>query len=283
MRGARRTARRALTLFEVIIAITLMVMLIAAMLAFFWQTVEVRDFAALSSERTRLARQVLHRLSTELRGCVGALELGFPVEHRFLGERRSVTFLSTALPDDSQYQFYDEFDDQPPAQHDLRLLRYALWVDPENETDEGEPIVGGILRTERRTLNQFIIDEEDPLTERTELFCHELGFVEFRYFDGVQWDTRWTVTDGNSLPQLVQITVGYNPITSDENEDRDLESYPIEEYPFGDDLPHPDRYSVIVKLPAASRFLESRFSKMRNDLIESFGVEGDLVEGGTGP
>lgn len=279
----RRRGRPGLTLFEVIISISLIVMLTAAMLTFFWQTVEVRDLAAGSSERTQLARQVLSRLASELRGCVGSAEVNFPLEQRFAGDRRSITFLTTALPDESQYRFYGEFDDLPPGQHDLRLLRYALWVDPDNKTDDGEPIVGGILRTERRTLNQFRIDEEDPLTEKTELFSYELGYIEFRYFDGVQWDTKWTVTGGNSLPQLVQITVGFLPISAEEYEDRDLESYPIAQYPFGDDRPHPDRYSTIVRLPAASRLFESRFEKLRSDLLDASGVGGDLFEGGAGP
>lgn len=273
-RAARKRRARALTLFEVIIAISLIVMLMSAMVTFFWQTIEVRDTTSASAERTQLARQVLNRIAAELRGCLGSMELGFPVEQRFAGDRRGVTFLTTALPDEHQYQFFGEFDTLPPAQHDLRLLRYSLWVDPENKTDEGEPIVGGVIRTERRTLNQFRIDEEDPLTERNELFSYELGYLEFRYFDGVEWDTKWTVTSGNSLPQLVQVTVGFKPVTTEELEDTDLQSYPLTEYPFGDDLPHPDRYSMIVRMPAADRFFQSRFENMKTDMLETLGVGG---------
>lgn len=278
--GGRRSPRvRGLTLFEVIISLALIAMLSAAMFSFFWQTIEIRDQAAGAAERTQLARQVLGRMATELRGCVGSMDLGFPIENRFSGTRRGITFLTTVLPDPHQYEFYGEFDDLPPAQHDLRLLGYTLWVDPDNKTDKGEPIVGGIIRTERRTLNQFLIDEDDPLTEKHELFTYELGFLEFRYFDGVEWDTSWTVTSGNSLPQLVQITVGFNPVTSDEYEDRDLDSYPIRDFPFGDDQHRTDRYSTIVRMPAADRFFQSRFERMRGEMLESLGIEG-LTGGG---
>jgi len=292
--------RRALTLLEVIIAVSLITMLLGAMLTFFWQVIEVRDTAAAAADRMQIARQVLSRVAAELRGCVGFEEIGFPieqplVEEEFLdefdeveeapvlaeqkvpllvGDRRHITFLTTRLPAAHQYDFFREAVEPPPAQHDLTQVSYWLWVDPEETDEEGDPIIGGIIRTEKKTLNQFLVELEDPLDVRNDLWSHELGYLEFRYFDGVEWSVSWNVTQGNSLPQLIQVTVGFEPCTADELENRDLDDYPLEEYPYGDDREHSDRYSIIVRIPAADRFFSSRVQRVGQELTEQLGVEG---------
>ncbi|RMF77246.1 MAG: prepilin-type N-terminal cleavage/methylation domain-containing protein, partial [Planctomycetota bacterium] len=271
---AVRRPRRALTLLEVIIAISLIALLLAILLTFFVETVRMRGEVASAADRSQLARQVLSLMAKELRGTVGFDEVGFPLESRLVGDRRSITFLTTALPSEEQYVEYGEFDDPPPARHDLTEVRYWLWIDPEETDEDGEPIVGGIIRTEKKTLNQFVVEEDDPYDVRNDLWSHELGYLEFRYFDGVEWDTKWELSQGNSLPQMIQITVGFDNITSYELEDQDLEDYPIEEYPFGPDLPDRDRYSVIVRIPAADKFFGSRVERVGRQLAEQMGVEG---------
>src|SRR4051812_3458091 len=98
--AARRisTRVRGMTLFEVVIAIALIALLMATLLIFMWQTGKVREQAKRGVERTQLARQVLDRLAAELRGCIGSDQIGFPIEQRLAGTRRSITFLTTALP-----------------------------------------------------------------------------------------------------------------------------------------------------------------------------------------
>jgi len=191
-----------------------------------------------------------------------------------IGNRRNITFLTTTLPAEYQYDFYRQDVTPPPARHDLTQVSYWLWVDQEDTDENGNPVVGGIVRTEKRTLNQFLVELDDPLDVRNDLWSHELGYLEFRYFDGVEWSTTWNVTQGNSLPQLIQITVGFEPITGDELEDRDLEEYPLSRYPYGDDQEHPDRYSIIVRMPAADRFFGSRFQRVGQQVTEQLGVEG---------
>ncbi len=291
---------RALTLLEVIVAMGLMGTLLGAMLAFFWQVIETRDTAVAAADRMQVARQVLSRIAAELRGCVGFEEFGFPIEQPLveeewleatddfedvaapvvvegsvpllIGERRHITFLTTTLPAEHQYDFFSEAEDPPPAQHDLTQVSYWLWVDPEETDEDGNPIVGGIIRSEKKTLNQYIVELEDPLDVRNDLWSHELGYLEFRYFDGVEWTTTWDVREGNSLPQLIQVTVGFEPCTADELESRDLDEYPLDQYPFGDDQEHPDRYSVIVRIPAADKFFSSRVQRLGEQLTDQLGL-----------
>jgi hypothetical protein len=263
-----------MTLFEVVVAISLIVLLMSALLTFYWQAIQMREQVGRIADRTEIARQVLGRLAAELRGCVGKEDFGFPVEQRLAGDRRTITFLTTTLPDEQQYQYFGEFDKLPPGQHDLRELKYELWIDPQKKTEENEPLVGGIVRTEKKTLNQTLVDEDNPLQIRHDLWSHELGYIEFRYFDGVEWATKWDVTEGNPLPHLVQITVGFDSLTQAELDNKDLDTYPIEQYPLGDDLPHPDRYSVMVRIPAADQLFSSRLQKVGRDINEQFGTEG---------
>lgn len=271
-----RRGVRALTLLEVIIALAIIAVLLTAMLSFFWNFVEARKQASYYADRTQIARQVLDRMAAELRSCVGLDEIGFPLERgqRLTGDRRSIGFLTLALPERHQYETLGPEDVPPPAQHDLRYVGYSLWLDTENLDDNGDPMCGGIVRTEKRTLNQFLVDEEDPEQVRNDLWSHELAYLEFRYFDGVEWDTKWDITEGNALPQLIQVTVGFNKLTMDELEDRDLDEYALSEYPLGDDQTHPDRYSTIVRLTGADRFFSSRIQRVGKQFSDQLGVGG---------
>jgi type II secretory pathway pseudopilin PulG len=265
-----RTAARGMTLFEVIISISLIAMLLGTLMTFFWQTVRVREQVTRMTDRTQIAEGILGHLAAELRGSVGLDKTGFPVQ-QFAGARRSITFLTTALPPKDEYAFFTESQQGPVPQDDLREISYSLWVDPEKTTESGDPLVGGIVRTERRATipainEEEIAEDEDPLYLRHDLWAHELGYLEFRYFDGAQWTTQWNVTQGNALPHLVQVTVGFDSLTKDELEDRDLQQYPIEQEEFylGPDKPNPDRYSLIVRIPAADQAFSSRLSRLAN-------------------
>jgi hypothetical protein len=275
-RGHNLSGRRfALTLLEVILAVSIIIIMMSVMLTFMWRTLQIREQVIADADHAQIARLFLEKISDELRGVLGGEELNFPVEQRLLGTRRSIEFLTTEMPERTQFTFYSETDEQPPARHDVQWVSYSLWVDENETTEDGDPMVGGILRTLRRTLSQTIVDEEEPLQQRSDNWAPELGFLEFRYFDGVEWHTEWQLTEGNSLPQMIMITVGYDNITMPEWEDYDLDDYPIEDYPLGPDEPFSvDRYSVLVRLPAADRFFSSRLQTLGQSMTEDFGVEG---------
>lgn len=263
-----------MTLLELIVSIALIAMLMAALFSFYWQTMQIRDKASARAEQTQIARQVLDRIAGELRGTLGTEALGFPVAARLQGDRRSIHFLTSSLPAQEQYHIYRESETPPAAQHDLRDVSYSLWIDADKRTETDDPTVGGIIRTEKKTLNQFLVDEDKPEELRSDLWSYELGYLEFRYYDGVQWDTKWDLNEGNSLPQLVMVTVGFKSLTQAELDDADLEEFPIEEYPYGDNRWRSERFSVIVRLPGADRMFGSRFQRVGKQMSEQMGVEG---------
>lgn len=297
----RTLRRRAVTLLEVILAVLLISLLMATMLTFFWQTLRVRDDAALEAQRMHLANAVLDQISNELRGVPGFEQLGFEGEVLLVGDRRSISFLTTALPAEFQYDLFDEreLSDRPAAQHDLRVVTYFLWFDPDEADDEGTLSTAGIVRIEKQTLAQATVDlaaleaqldadevggalrvaaedDNDEIDVHTTLWAPEMGYLEFRYFDGIEWTTTWDITAGNSLPQMIQLTVGFDSISEDEGEDRDLDEFPIDqpETALGPDRPNINRYRAMIRLPAADRFYGSRVQRVGQDLTEQFGIDG---------
>ncbi len=281
---------RSLTLLEVIISIALIGLLLGALLTFFYQTLTTREKARQAADRTQLVQQVLARISAELRGCIGVDKINFPLQ-QFVGERRKITFVTTPLPPADSYNLITTALAQPNLQDDLREITYELWIDPEETTEDGEPLVGGILRTERQAINPYIPESEVPEDQdliylRHDLWSHELGYLEFRYFDGVEWTTNWTVTSGNPLPQLVQITVGFDSLIREELEDQDLHSYPLDRYPLGPDVPNDNHYATIVRLPAADQTFASRLHRLADETKEvyQFNAPGEETpEGEAGP
>ena len=90
---------------------------------------------------------------------------------------------------------------------------------------------------------------------------------------------RTLVAEGNSLPHLIQVTVGFRSITQHELEDEDLVEYPIDnpDFALGDDLPHSDRYSILIKIVAADKLFSSRIQRVGQQMAEGLGI------GGLGP
>lgn len=273
----RRAARPAFSLLEVVIATALIAMLVMAMLTFFWQTGRIREAAGKAAARTQLVHQVLERISSELRGALSGEELQWDNLQRFVGDRRSITFLTNPLPAESSYAIYTQADAPPPALHDRREVTYKLWIDPEDKTEDGEPLVGGILRSERPALapsvdpNELTADEAAEYV-RHDLWSYEFGYLEFRYYDGVEWSTTWRVSEGNPLPHVVQITIGFDSITQDEIDDKDLTDYPIDEYPLGPDKPSPNRYTSVVRIAGADELFSARLYKLGDEVEEVYGA-----------
>ncbi|MEE9295864.1 MAG: hypothetical protein V3W34_13005 [Phycisphaerae bacterium] len=104
------------------------------------------------------------------------------------------------------------------------------------------------------------LDDEEREGAKHELYAPEIKFIEFFYHDGSRWWDSWEITQGNALPQMVMITVGYEPeLPEDENieiiEDILEDEDDIEPLPA-------DRYLTVVRVPQAdSLFLGPRIQR----------------------
>ena len=289
MDARRRALRSAMTLLEVVISIALIAMLVASLFTFYWQALAIRDHAARSAGRSQVVQQMLGVISAELRNAVAMETIQIGNLQQFVGERRKLTFTTSGLPPKSLYAFFRESEERPAPRDDLYEVTYELWIDPDEETESGDPIVGGILRTVRQGLDPYETEEdvpegEDLLYIRRDLWSYELGYLEFRYFDGVEWSTTWDVTQGNKLPHLIQITIGFDSLTQEALDDEDLTDYPIDQYPLGPDHADPDRYSTMVRIPAADDTYSAHMYRLSTEAEEvyEFGGPGAGEEEGEG-
>lgn len=265
-----RHRARGFTILEMLLAIGIMLLVLSALFAFYVSSMRAEAEALKVGREAAVARELLQRMSEELRQVTGVVD-GF-APSPLIGELDppKITFYTRVLPDKSLMERRTVFDDKLPPQHDLRRISYALLMDDEYTDENGDPYVFGIVREEEKTLLQEVKFEGDtgdddpddvPAEEQfmqLDLYAPELKFLEFRYFDGANWVRRWRGGPGQSLPQAIRIVVGREP---EYREDEEIEKITIDKDEVDttiDFREHPDRYVEIVRMTGADPFLGSR-------------------------
>ncbi len=267
--AGRRTAgrRRALTLLELLLALGLMTLVSLLLFTFYDQVLRTREVAKKVVSSGYLARTVAHQIADEIRSANGFIQ-GKP---GITGKDRMISIQTVVLPDKKVFKRLSIEDKPPPAECDIREVSYYLAYDQDNEDYEysdGTTAMAplGLVRREIRTLNQTALIEKDEKSVRLDLVSPELKYIRFRYYDGVDWVDRWDIglqpegSLGNSLPQAVEITVGYSEIPPPEEEEEDEE----QESELLPSIPEPfsrDTYSIMVRLPQADTFMGSRLMR----------------------
>lgn len=114
--------------------------------------------------------------------------------------------------------------------------------------------------------------------EWDELYAPEIRFLRFCYYDGHKWWDSWEVGGENPLPQLIQVTVGFEPHPPF-GEERGLDETNEEfctcrnEDPVECEPLDPDQYSVVVRLPQSDPLFRSRISRETQSFIEELTSE----------
>lgn len=265
----RSGGRGGFTLLEVLLAIGLMAVMAGMMFAFYEASLKARARGTKHIVDTQLVRTVAMQIAREIRSANGYLPSQGP---GISGDGRMIK-LQTVVLTEPVLHIRREIDEDPlPAQSDIREVQYYLAYDdeetfsyPDEDQTEG-PLPLGLVRREIKTLNQILIDETDAEDVDLDLLAPELKYLRFRYFDGAQWLDKWDIGDslegglGNSLPQAVQITVGYTALPPLEEDDLDLEEDPD----LVESIPEPysrGTYTVTVRLPQADTFFGSRLMR----------------------
>jgi hypothetical protein len=111
-----------------------------------------------------------------------------------------------------------------------------------------------------------------------ELYASEIRYLRFCYYDGHSWWDTWEVSGESPLPQLVQVTIGFEPhppfeheLELDEVNDEFctcLNEDPVECVPLAR-----DQYSTVVRLEQADPLFRSRISRETQALVQ------ELAEG----
>jgi type II secretory pathway pseudopilin PulG len=108
-----------------------------------------------------------------------------------------------------------------------------------------------------------------------ELYAPEIRYLRFCYYDGYKWWDSWDISGQSPLPQLVLVTIGFEPhppfgedfgLEEDRvNEEfcKCLNEEQLECEPLGS-----DEFSAVVRVPQADPLFRSRVSRETQSLVE---------------
>ncbi|MCB9853627.1 MAG: hypothetical protein H6819_11070 [Phycisphaerales bacterium] len=277
--------RPGFTLVEVVLALGLIILLGAMMFMFYGTTMQMREQGRVAVKSGVLAQRVANQIADEVRACNGFLtSMGPGVS----GTDRFISIQCVRFPGKQVFQRRSITDEVPPAECDIRQVQYYLAYDQEEEyephiyadgTEGPKPL--GLVRREVKTPFQLAFIDSDEKSVALDVISDELKYIRFRYFDGVDWTDSWDIGEstngGNSLPQAVEITVGYSELPPIDKQD-DNENDNTDEPAFGssDLMPavpepySPTTYTVTVRLLQADTFFGSRLMRAQ----ESTGLGG---------
>ena len=261
---------RAMTLLEVILAISLMIVLLGMMQMFYAASLRTVDQGKTISRRSRLAQAALARIARDIRGCSGSVA---SFGDGLVGDAHSITLQSMRLPSTMVLARQGLMDNPRQPEFDLSRVRYYIARDPDEtvETDDGQEMdrLYGLVRWEQKTPNQvarLAFEEGTDEAFDIELWSDEIMYLGFRYFDGVEWVMTWKDEQSKTLPQAVKVVVGYSAASQDE---LDAETEAIESQMIGEasidiaDTAFDDRYVTVVYLPQADQLMSSRLVRAR--------------------
>lgn len=276
-----RVLQSGFTLLEVILALSIVSVVSGIMYWFFWNTVSVTDREASQSRDVQLVRAVLDRLVREIRQSNGlaANHYGAGIIGRKDPRLGSAISINTVvLPDKNLMYPRSITDQQDVGQFDLQEVKYYIGWDEENTDEDGEPRPLGLIRRVSKTfLREVVIegdeegdagDKETTVAVKEELYAPEIKYIEFKYFDGTSWWDDWEVTQGNSLPQIIRVTVGFEPVPPSEAEANFME----DDFLCDEAELKPlaaDRFAVFVRLVRADTFFGSRLTREASALSSS--------------
>ncbi len=217
-----------LTLLETVLAISLLTTFLGMLFWFYDSSLQSSDQGTKRSRDVQLARVIMNGIAESIRHAAGNISGYGP---GLVGHKHGISVNTLVLPDKIVSRRRTVADEQIAAQFDLQEVSYYIAWDEENPDEDGNSRALGLAQKVSKTFNRGVFvesdTEEDVADEeakaiKEELYAPEIKFLEFRYFDGATWWEDWQITQGNSLPMMVRITVGFTPLPPEEEEQLDL-------------------------------------------------------------
>ena len=277
MKARGRRTPRAFTLIEMVLSTGLLVMLVGTLYWFYGSSLRNREEGTMKARRIQLARVVLDRIAEDIRLCTGYTS-GYGAGIK--GGADWVRIRTLTLPGKELMRRRSITDRPLAGQFDLEEVRYSIAWDEKNLDENGDPLARGLARGVTRTFKQTsevegdtaVVEGDTAVAEKEKkdpVYAPEIKYIEFRYFDGATpWET-WTITGGNSLPQMVRITIGFTAVLPEEYSDvkimeqeENLDEYELREL-------YADRYTAVVRLVQADQFFRSRVMREASAFDES--------------
>ncbi len=149
----------------------------------------------------------------------------------------------------------------------------------ENEVEE--PLLNGELSGDQEERGDVSLE---PVIEWDELYAPEIRYLRLCYYDGHRWWDTWEVAGESPLPQLVMVTIGFEPRppfgeefglgeVAEINEEfcECLNEEPVDCEPLAQ-----DQFSTVVRVPQSDPLFRSRISRETQALVQE--LSGGLEE-----
>ncbi len=240
---------RGMTLLEVMLSLSILMILSSMTYWFYASAMGTRERDILEADKVRLVRVLLDRMAAEIRqATIRTNDLGVGIE----GDKEQIQIASLRLPSREIADMRFDRTETPPAEYDLVKIAYRIARHPDILSPTGEyeyplglarvesripraeqpnhaqPADESILQTDesgRVSLDQGLLDSmfgtgggkagEGTALETEvnwqELYSQEIRYLRFCYYDGASWWDDWHVSGENPLPQLVLVTIGLEP------------------------------------------------------------------------
>jgi len=218
MRLGGHDRRVGFTLLEVILALALTLMLMAAVMAMYFYSNHLREDVVANDNFIQAEQMIMNHMTGELRSAKV-----YPFTKTGLaGGSSHVRMVTTELPGRSAWAIPDATQTPPPPETDVQLVTYRLRVEPD---ESGQDVVLGMERVCQKILAPRVEDNTDNQAENrtVDFLTDQIHFLRLRYFDGSNWVDSWS---GGDLPLAVEIILGAQPLP----EDCQPEDYPYQTY-----------------------------------------------------
>jgi hypothetical protein len=192
---------------EVVLAVTLALGAVGAVLAFNQRVLELRgqifgDVEAIASQRA-----VMGKLTDELRSAIAYPFLGGGMS----GQSGQIQFVSVVLPSLAVWAPRTAIDNPPPPEQDIQFVTYRLRYATDERgvalvDEQGNPIVAGLERSCQKVLASGQSSVGPQIS--TSLLTANVKYLSLRYWDGGSWLTGWSRSD---LPPAIEIVIGAAP------------------------------------------------------------------------
>lgn len=213
--GQTPATRCGLTLLEVILAISLIVLSMGAIFGFYRYVCQTRADVLADVEKVSQTRGAMEQITAELRA--GAVGDRFDME--------SIRFTTLKVPGIASWALRDDRAEAPVPQKDAVIVEYRLrpTLDEDGRPilgEDGTPQIDGLerlVRTVSRT-----VEEEGQDVEVTLVTPH-VKFFMLRYWNPEAAEP-WGTTFQGSMPLAVEVTLGPKPLPAG----TDVIDYPYE-------------------------------------------------------
>lgn len=314
--------RRGLSLLEVVLALSILVVLSSITYWFYSSAMQTRERDIQYADKIRLARVLLDRMTHEIRqATIQTADGGVGID----GDKERIRISSLRVPGREIADTRFERTEDPAAEYDLVTVEYRIARHPDIlHPEEGYEYPLGLARIEQRIPrpekpgappadeNLLKTDEQgrimlDPVAMESlfgggsaeednqletevnwqELYSQEIRYLRLCYYDGMSWWDDWHVSGENPLPQLVLATIGFEahpPCGEEFGQDEDnVEFCECLNRDPPDCRPlRPDQFSTTIRVTHADPLFRSRVSREGQDLASNAAEEKEPAQGKEG-